>query len=118
MLALLLALLLSAVIASDSLGSAYAYEAMAESEVRAIIRDRATAHGVSAEWMLRIAACESGFRPWVSNGRYHGLYQLGSPGELDRFYARGYRSPFDAWESADFTAARLSEGGAAAWSCA
>lgn len=85
-----------------------------------VIVDRAIARGVSPHLLLRVALCETGgtLYPWSVGAQGElGIFQLHPRGELRTFYARGYGSPFNVWESADFSAARFAEGGARAWSC-
>jgi hypothetical protein len=67
--------------------------------------------------MLNVAECESTFNQFAVNGRYKGLYQLGSPGELDTFYERGYDNPWDPSQQANFVAERFSEGSFTPWTC-
>jgi hypothetical protein len=73
------------------------------------IDDTAAAYG----WWLRptlrsIARCESGgtFDPNVvgDHGTSYGLVQLHRGGLLERFYAAGYDSAFDPWQSLAFLA--------------
>jgi hypothetical protein len=87
-------------------------------DIIATIEDRALAHGVSPSWLVAVARCESTLNPFAVNGRYLGLFQLGSPGMLDTFYDMGYGSPFNVWEAADFTAIQFARGRSSAWSCA
>ena len=93
--------------------------AQSPEEVRGIIADRAAAHGQSIPYLTRVAECESrlDIRAIGQRGE-QGLYQLLPGGELTRFYSYGYDDPWSAWQQADFTARRFSEGGARAWSCA
>jgi hypothetical protein len=88
-------------------------------EIKLIIRDRAQAHGVSPDYMLAVAWCESRYDHHAvgDGGRSRGLFQLRSPGEADRFFAQGYDDIWDPWEQSDFTARRFAVGGARAWSC-
>lgn len=88
-------------------------------ELEQIVRERAAAHGVSAGYVSEIIGCESEWDVYAVGALGElGLAQLKpGAGELARFYARGYSDPFNAWESIDFLTARVSEGGASAWSC-
>lgn len=77
-------------------------------EVLEILQDRAQAHGASAATLIRIARCESTFRPWAvgDQGRSHGLVQLNDrpTGLLAHFLRQGYTSAYDAWSAADYLA--------------
>lgn len=86
-----------------------------------LITDRAAAHGVSAVWITSTLDCEGG-GTWqagiVGAAGELGPAQLHPRGELQHFYARGYTDPFSWWQATDFIAARFSEGGSGAWTCA
>src|SRR5689334_2901007 len=98
---------------------AQAAAAQTPDETVAIIREAAATYGVSGDWMVAIARCESRFDVRaVGRLGEQGLFQLRSPGERDRFYARGYTNVWDAAQQAAFTAERLAEGAARAWTCA
>jgi hypothetical protein len=84
-----------------------------------IIHDRAAAHGVSGAWLLRVARCESNLNPRaVGRAGELGLMQLHPRGLLPLFYRMGYRDPFNAWESADFSARMFARGLSYHWTCA
>jgi hypothetical protein len=90
-----------------------------EADVVAVIYQAAERYGVSGARLLAVARCESTLNPWaVGRQGERGLFQLHPQGELRTFHARGYGDPFNAWEAADFAAARFAEGGSGAWSCA
>jgi hypothetical protein len=76
--------------------------------IRLISLDRAAAHGVDPAAMLRVADCESRFRPSARGdvGRSHGLYQFNDEptGLLSDFYRRGYTDPYDAEQASDYFA--------------
>lgn len=90
-------------------------------ELEAIVADRAAAHQVSPTWLIATTNCETG-GTWdatlIDQQGERGPFQLHPRGELIRFYQRGYSDPENWWEASDFAAARFSEGGAGAWSCA
>lgn len=92
--------------------------AWAPADIRETIRDRAAAHGVSGETMIAVAECESSLDPHATNGRYKGLFQLGSPGMEDEFWEMGYTDIWSAWQQADFAALQFARGRSSAWSCA
>lgn len=56
--------------------------AMAQSgldrEQRETVRAIRIVFGPSARDALRVAWCESRFRPWARNGQYQGVFQMGS----------------------------------------
>lgn len=88
--------------------------------VKAIILAAALAHAVSGDDMLRVAECESTYRPLAvsADGQNLGLYQLNRRGRLPEFYALGYDDVWDASQQADYFAGRLAEHDVAAWTCA
>lgn len=97
---------------------ALALAAWSEQDVAAIVRAAATNHGVSASHLVAVAECESNLDVYAVGALGElGIFQLRSPGELDRFYAYGYSDVWSPHEQADFTARRFAEGGAGAWSC-
>lgn len=88
--------------------------------MRAIIVDRANAWGVDPAEMIAVANCESNLDPSAvgDHGDSVGLFQIDANGGLaDQFWAEGYSSRYDAWESADFAAEQFAAGNASAWSC-
>lgn len=95
--------------------------------VRALIADRAAAHGASEALMLRVANCESRFDAGATgdHGSSHGLFQLNDwpTGLIWHFYGLGYTDAYDAWQASDYVA-RVFAGEFAAygvtrwrWSC-
>jgi hypothetical protein len=84
--------------------------------VEGIIRAAAARHGVSADWMVKIARCESGLRAHAFNpvGPYYGLFQF----LMSTFRAHGGTDIWDPFQQAEITATMLSHGGAHAWGCA
>jgi Transglycosylase SLT domain len=88
----------------------------APGSIEAIIRDAASRHGVSPDWMVKIARCESGLRPHAFNpvGPYYGIFQF----LMSTFRAHGGTDIWDPYQQAEITATMLSHGGARAWGCA
>lgn len=92
-------------------------------EVVSIIRDAADAHGISGDWLVSVARCESTFNPRAI-GRLGelGLFQLRAGGLLDQgpssFYALGYSDPFNAWQAAEYAARAFALGLSSHWTCA
>jgi hypothetical protein len=86
------------------------------SSVEGIIRAAADRHGVSGDWMVRIARCESGLRPNAYNprGPYIGLFQFLE----STFRANGGTNIYDAADQSEVAATMLSHGQAHQWSCA
>jgi soluble lytic murein transglycosylase-like protein len=84
--------------------------------VESIIRAAAGRHGVSPDWMVKIARCESGLRPHAFNpvGPYYGIFQF----LMSTFRAHGGTDIWDPVQQAEITATMLSHGGARAWGCA
>lgn len=84
--------------------------------VESIIRAAAARHGVSPDWMVKIARCESGLRPHAYNpvGPYYGIFQF----LMSTFRAHGGTNIWDPFQQAEITATMLSHGGARAWGCA
>ena len=66
--------------------------------------------------MLKIAACESGFRPTAYNpaGPYIGLFQF----LPSTFRAHGGTDIYDPWQQSEITATMLAAGQSRAWGCA
>jgi len=89
---------------------------LAPNSVEAIIRAAAARHGVSGDWMVKIARCESGLRPHAFNpvGPYYGIFQF----LMSTFRAHGGTDIWDPYQQAEITATMLSHGGARAWGCA
>lgn len=94
-------------------------EALSRADVTAIITDRANAWGVDPAEMIAVASCESHLDPDAvgDHGDSVGLFQINANGLADEFWAEGYSSRYNAWESADFAAEQFSRGNAGAWSC-
>ena len=108
--ALLCAAVLCVVLARSASGQeAERFEPSSRGGVRAIIVDRAEAHGVAAGPLIALAQCESRLDPGAvgDHGSSHGLVQLSdlSTGLLWDFYRRGYTNAYDPWEAADYLAA-------------
>jgi hypothetical protein len=89
---------------------------LAPDSVEGIIRAAAARHGVSPDWMVKIARCESGLRPHAFNpvGPYYGIFQF----LMSTFHAHGGTDIWDPSQQAEITATMLSHGGARAWGCA
>jgi hypothetical protein len=89
---------------------------LAPDSVEGIIRAAAARHGVSPDWMVKIARCESGLRPHAFNpvGPYYGIFQF----LMSTFRAHGGTDIWDPSQQAEITATMLSHGGARAWGCA
>ena len=89
-------------------------------EVAQAIHQAASEYGVSEAWLLRVAACESRFVPWVtSRGGHRGLFQF-----ADRTFAWmswqagwGGTSPYDPAAAAHVAAWAFRNGYAHHWSC-
>lgn len=81
-----------------------------------IIEAAAARWGVSGEWMVKIARCESGFRTNAYNpgGPYIGLFQF----LQSTFSHNGGTNIYDAADQADIAAKMLAHGQAHQWSCA
>ena len=84
--------------------------------IEGIIRAAAARHGVSGDWMVKIAACESGLRPHAFNpvGPYYGIFQF----LMSTFRAHGGTDIWDPLQQAEIAATMLAHGGARAWGCA
>ena len=84
--------------------------------IEAIIRDAAARHGVSGDWMVKIARCESGLNPRAYNpaGPYYGLFQF----LQSTFRANGGTDIWDPYQQSDVTANMLAHGQAHQWGCA
>ena len=86
----------------------------ASGDIVAIIRAAAARYGVSGDWMVSIAACESGLRPNAYNprGPYIGLFQF----LQSTFTANGGTNIWDPTDQANITAKMLANGQAHQWS--
>lgn len=84
--------------------------------IQGIIAAAAAKYGVSLSWMLKIAACESGFNPRAVNpiGPFIGLFQFWGP----TFRAHGGTNIWDPVQQANIAADMLAHGQASAWACA
>jgi Transglycosylase-like domain len=89
---------------------------LAPGSIEGVIRAAAARHGVSGNWMVKIAMCESGLRPHAFNpvGPYYGLFQF----LLSTFRAHGGTDIWDPLQQAEIAATMLAHGGAHAWGCA
>jgi hypothetical protein len=81
-----------------------------------IIQAAAARWGVSGDWMVKIARCESGLRTNAYNpsGPYIGLFQF----LQSTFRANGGTNIYDAADQSNITAKMLAHGQAHQWSCA
>ena len=84
--------------------------------VEAIIRAAAARHGVSGDWMVKIARCESGLSPRAYNraGPYIGLFQF----LASTFRANGGTNIYDPADQSEIAARMLAHGQAHQWGCA
>jgi soluble lytic murein transglycosylase-like protein len=87
-----------------------------KNSVAGIILAAAARWGVSGDWMLKIARCESGLNPHAYNprGPYIGLFQF----LMSTFTHNGGTNIWDAADQANITAKMLAHGQAHQWSCA
>ena len=85
-------------------------------DVVSIIRAAAARWGVSGDWMVNIAHCESGLRPNAYNpsGPYYGLFQF----LMSTFTHNGGTNIWDPSDQANIAAKMLAHGQAHQWSCA
>ncbi|MBV8160079.1 MAG: transglycosylase SLT domain-containing protein [Acidimicrobiia bacterium] len=85
-------------------------------DVESIIRSAAAQWGVSGDWMVSIARCESGMRPTAYNphGPYYGLFQF----LMSTFKNNGGSNIWDAADQSNVAAKMLAHGQAHQWSCA
>ena len=85
-------------------------------DIVGIIRAAAARYGVSGDWMVSIAECESGLRPNAYNprGPYIGLFQF----LPSTFTANGGSNIWDPTDQANVAAKMLANGQAHQWSCA
>lgn len=88
----------------------------ASGDIVAIIRAAAARWGVSGDWMVSIAQCESSLRPNAYNprGPYYGLFQF----LMSTFTANGGTNIWDPSDQANVTAKMLAHGQAWQWACA
>jgi uncharacterized protein YabE (DUF348 family) len=90
------------------------------SEIEAIIREAAAAHGADAEQLLRVAYCESRFNPGAYNASgASGLFQFMPRTWAANSERAGYAgaSPFDPVASANVAAWMFVRGQAYQWVC-
>lgn len=94
---------------------AWGYKYCAPPYIARAIYTASAEYGVSGDWLLQIAACESQFVPSaVGNHGELGLFQF----LPSTFYAYGGESIWDVWDQS-YTAARMfSRGLSDHWSCA
>jgi len=87
-----------------------------KNSVAGIIVAAAARWGVSGDWMLKIARCESGLNPHSYNprGPYIGLFQF----LMSTFTHNGGTNIWDPADQANITAKMLAHGQAHQWSCA
>lgn len=80
--------------------------------VEAIIRAAAERHGVSGDWMVSIAQCESGMNPNAVNpAGYYGLFQFSK----GTWSAYGSGDIMDPAAQSEATASMLANGGSGHW---
>jgi len=75
---LYLAIIIIAIVFITSIGTSVAESSPRRGTIeyrKTIIRKVFGKHGRDA---IKIAYCESGIRPWASNGQYKGIFQMGS----------------------------------------
>ena len=84
--------------------------------VAGIIVAAALRWGVSGDWMLKIARCESGLNPRAYNprGPYYGVFQF----LMSTFLHNGGVNIWDPADQANTAAKMLAHGQARQWSCA
>lgn len=89
---------------------------LAPGSIEGVIRAAAARHGVSGDWMVKIAMCESGLRSHAFNpvGPYYGIFQF----LMSTFHAHGGTDIWDPVQQAEIAATMLAHGGAHAWGCA
>ena len=90
--------------------------APAGGDIVSIIQAAAAQYGVSGDWMVRIAQCESVLRPNAYNpsGPYYGLFQFA----MSTFRANGGTNIWDPADQANVAAKMLANGQAHQWGCA
>jgi hypothetical protein len=88
----------------------------ASGDIVSIIRSAAAQYGVSGDWMVKIADCESGLRSNAYNpsGPYYGLFQF----LMSTFKANGGTNIWDPVDQSNVAARMLANGQAHQWSCA
>lgn len=98
-------------IVSTTTAQAQSYQADLDSEQqygKGVIEATAHYYEVSVDDMLRVAWCESRYRPSArgDNRRSHSIYQLNDleTGLIWHFYYEGYTDPYNPWQSAAYYA--------------
>lgn len=93
-----------------------AIPAAASGDIVGIIRAAAAQNGVSGDWMVEIASCESTLRSNAFNprGPYYGLFQF----LMSTFKANGGTNIWDPADQANVAARMLAHGQAWQWACA
>jgi soluble lytic murein transglycosylase-like protein len=89
-------------------------------EVAEAIHQAAVDHGVSEQWLLSVAACESRYQPWVtSRGGHAGLYQFSAATWRWMSWQAGWggASPYDPVAAAQVAGWALANGYARHWAC-
>jgi hypothetical protein len=85
-----------------------------EGDIISIITSAALAHGISAEWMIRVARCESGLNIYAHNpSGATGLFQF-MPGT---FVGNGGVDIYDPTQQANVAAKMFANGQSYQWSC-
>lgn len=86
-------------------------------DIRALVVERALAHGANAAALVTTIGCESQFDPRAVGAQGElGLTQLHPQGLLPSFYKLGYRDVWSAEQQADFAALMFASGQAYHWS--
>lgn len=91
----------------------------APAPVGAIQEAICNAFGRACAWALRVAKCESGYRPNATNGQFRGLFQVGVRIHAARIARMGF-APEQMWEAGpniQVALAIYSESGGRAWQC-
>lgn len=89
-------------------------------EVQQAIWSASREHGVAYPWLLRVARCESGYRPWAVNpSGAAGLFQFMPATWRWMSAAAGWEgaSPYDPWAAASVAGWAFAHGYAGHWSC-
>ena len=88
-------------------------------EVQRLIVKWARHYGVNEQRVLRIAACESGYRANATNGQYKGVFQQGQTWWAARSarYGRAGASIFNADANIQVSIAMMAQGGFGHWEC-
>ena len=88
----------------------------ASGDIASIIRAAAAQYGVSGDWMVEIATCESTLRSNAYNpvGPHYGLFQF----LMSTFRANGGTNIWDPADQSNVAARMLAHGQAWQWACA